>query len=170
MSHDVGLLVENDIQVRTSIVGDEYFDDHVGIGKSHFTNGLGPMGSSFIWKIVSIDRSDDAMTQLHRFDTACNLHWFMRIRGEWMPCLCGAKPASARTSITKNHESGCSHFPAMPFIRTFSTATYCVEMICFQCFFYKTILLSTLNRGVKPAWFSQCRPFPYRLVFHCCHI
>ena len=81
MSYDVGLLVENDIQVRSSIVGYEYFDDNVGVGKSHFADGSGPMGSPFIWKIVPIDRSDDAMTQLHRFDTACNLHRFIGIRG-----------------------------------------------------------------------------------------
>ena len=86
-----------------------------------------------------------------------------------MACLRGTKPTRTRATVTQYHKGGRPALPTMSLVRAFPTTTYRVQTILFERFLYKSVLFSTLNRGVKPFWFSQIR-FAFRLFFHCMRI
>jgi len=105
-------------------IGDENFDDDARVRRAHrFNRSLKVLGAAIL-QIVTGDRCDDDMSELHPSGRLRHPRRFVGLQRKRFGGGDGAKVTIARAAIARDHEGGCSLAPAFPMIRAFGTFAY----------------------------------------------
>ena len=95
-------------------VGDEDFDDDIGIFLADGEDGPGKVIGSPVLQVVARDGGDDDVIELHPGGSFGNSLGFIGFEGEGFGGFDGTESAGTGATISRDHEGGRSLPPAFP--------------------------------------------------------
>src|SRR4030095_15031534 len=116
------------------------FDPALCVQCSYLSNRFGPVCVPGVYKIVSINRSDNGVRQvqvLHGFGHVMRL---LRIKQTRNTFTDGAEPAVSSANVSAKHESGGSIRPALKNVRTPSFLANRVKIQTFDQFHHVVLI------------------------------
>lgn len=157
VAHDVGRRGEDRIQQLGPCVevGNEQFDDRVGIAAADGLDGRGPVGGTAVGQVVARDGGDDGVAQPHQRDALGHLLRLVGIGREGSARAGGAEAAPPRAYLAQNHEGRRAAAPALGLVGALPAAAYRMQPPLLDDFTHARELVGTVEADLQPVGFFQ---------------